>query len=71
MIIKEKYYVFLKNYLSIADSEINYIIELKLENNNITNEINNDIFKKLLMKKYINNYNILIKYINIKKRNFN
>lgn len=59
------YYSFVKEKLNIGEQEINYIIDLTLENQNLINN-----YEEFFMKKYLYNYEILKDYINIKKLNF-
>ncbi len=63
------YYLFLKNNLTIDEEEIKCIFNLTVcdeLNESLTNEQLISIF----MKKYLNNYNVLKEYINIKKLDF-
>ena len=61
----DNYVTFIKNKLTLDESELKYIIKLTIENQKIIND-----FEYLFMKKYLKNYNILKEYININKLNF-
>lgn len=76
----DMYISFLKNNLNLNQQEIRYIVDLTIFNDNdilLDKEYYYDNkdkyiegFKKMLMSKYLDNYNILKKHINIKKMNF-
>lgn len=78
----DNYISFIKNFLTISQLEIRYIIYLTLYNNNLTLfssnkyyyeyiEYYNNEFINLFMNKYLKNIKLLKKYINIKALSFN